>query len=159
MFADHLPSRPEPTALSRSNGKCPNGVMLVHWRSSRLLMWTPCPLPPTKCHQRDRDSGSPGWVEQAEKYAALNQCHNFTPVAIETAGPLGPESFMFLRELDCHLKAGSQVVLLYLQQCLSVTVQQGNATAVRGTMGDSTSRSPFDFYSWPPFLFGGLPFN
>ena len=39
-----------------------------------------------------------------EKYAALNQHHNFTPLAIETADPFGPETFAFLRELGCHLK-------------------------------------------------------
>ena len=67
-----------------------------------------------------------------EKYAALNHCHNFTPVAIETAGPFGPETFTFLRELGCHLKqvTGEAKSFSDLRQCLSITVQRGNAAAV-----------------------------
>ena len=49
-----------------------------------------------------------------EKYAALNQCNTFTPVAIETAGPFGPET--------CHLKqiTGEAKSFSYLWQCLLV---------------------------------------
>jgi len=44
MSAAHLPSRLEPTGLSCSNGKRPNGVSLVPWRSGRLLVWdATCP--------------------------------------------------------------------------------------------------------------------
>ena len=38
------------------------------------------------------------------KNAALNQSHNFTPVAIGPAGPFRPVTFSFLRELGCRLK-------------------------------------------------------
>ena len=81
-----------------------------------------------------------------EKYLDLDQCHIFTPVAIETAGPFGPETFSFLRELGCRLKqvTGETKSFSYLQQRLSVTVPQGNAAAVMGSMGSTTS--PFDFF-------------
>ena len=86
------------------------------------------------------------WSKQ-EKYAALNQHFTFTPVAIEMAGPFGPETFAFLRELGCRLKqvTGEAKSLSYLQQHLSVAVQRGNAAAVIRTVGDTTS--PFDFFS------------
>ena len=73
-----------------------------------------------------------------EKYAALNQHYNFTPVAIEMAGPLGPQTFAFLRELGCHLKQVTREAksFSYLQQHLSVEVQWGNTAAVMGTMGE-----------------------
>ena len=82
-----------------------------------------------------------------EKYAALNQHYNFTPVAIETGGPFGPETFVFLRELGCRLKqvTGEAKSFSYLRQSLSVAVQRGNAAAVMGTMGGTTS--PLDFFS------------
>ena len=81
-----------------------------------------------------------------EKYLDLNQCHIFTPVAIKTAGLFGPETFSFLRELGCHLKqvTGEPKSFSYLQQRLFVAVQQGNAAAVMGIMGSTTS--PFDFF-------------
>ena len=47
------------------------------------------------------------WNKQ-EKYVGLNQHHNFTPVAIETAGPFGSETFTFLRDLGCSLKQASE---------------------------------------------------
>ena len=52
------------------------------------------------------------------------------------AGPFGPEIFAFLRELSCRLKqVTGEAKFSYLWQRLSVAVQQGNATAVMGTMG------------------------
>ena len=61
-----------------------------------------------------------------DKYTALNQCHNFTLVAIETEGPFEPETFSFLRELDCRLKwvIGEAKSFSNLQQRLFVAVQQ-----------------------------------
>ena len=52
MAATHLTSRLEPTGLSRSNAKCPNGVTLVPWRSGRLLVWdATCPDTFAPSHQ------------------------------------------------------------------------------------------------------------
>ena len=39
MSAAHLPYRLEPTGLSRSDGKRPDGFTLVPWKSGRLLVW------------------------------------------------------------------------------------------------------------------------
>ena len=56
-------------------------------------------------------------------------------VAIETAGPFGLESFAFLREMGCRLKQVTrEAKSFYLQQHLSVEVQQGKVAAVMGTM-------------------------
>ena len=42
LYTFHFAVRP--TGLSRSNGKCPDGVMLLPWRSGRLLVWdATCP--------------------------------------------------------------------------------------------------------------------
>ena len=82
-----------------------------------------------------------------EKYLDFDQCHIFTPVAIETAGLFGPETFSFLRELGCCLKQVTRETksFSYLQQRLSIAVQRGNAAAVMGSMKSTTS--PFDFFS------------
>ena len=91
-----------------------------------------------------------------EKYPALNQHYTFTPVAIKTAGPCDPETFVFLRELGCHLKqvTGEAKLFSYLRQRLIVAVQRGNATAVMGTMGGTTS--PLISFLDCLFLFGAL---
>ena len=85
------------------------------------------------------------WIRLNNIYN-LDQCHIFTPVAIETAGPFGPETFMFLRQLGCRLKqvTGEPKSISYLQQHLSIAMQRGNAAAVMGSMRSTTS--PFDFF-------------
>ena len=130
LSAAHLPSRLEPTGLSRSNGKCPDGVTLVPWKSGRLLVWDATCLDtfaPSHLPSTTREAGAvAAQAEQSkQKYAALNQCHIFTPVAIETAGPFGPETFLFLRDLGCRLKqvTGEAKSYSYLWQRLSVAVQ------------------------------------
>ena len=147
LSAAHLPSRLEPTGLSRSDGKRPDGVTLVPRRSGRLLVWdATCPdtFAPSHLPSATREAGTVAALAERnkqEKYAAFNQHHNFTPVAIETAGPFGPETFAFLRELGCRLKqaTGEAKSFSYLRQLLSVAVQRGNATAVMGALGGTTS--------------------
>ena len=152
MSAAHLPSRLEPTGLVRSDGKRPDGVTLVPWKSGRLLVWdSTCPdtFAPSHLPSATREAGAvAAHAERCkqEKYSALDQCYTFTPVAIETAGPFGPETFSFLRELGCRLKqvTGEAKSFSYLQQRLSIAVQRGNAASVMGTMGGSTSH--FNFF-------------
>ena len=155
MSTAHLLSWLEPTGLSRSDGKCPDGVTLVPWRSGRLLVWDAICLnrfSPSHLPSATREAGAvAALAEQSrqEKYTALNQCHNFTPVAIETSS--------FLRDLGWHLKqvTGEAMSFSYLRQRLSIAVQRGirNTAAVMGPMGGSTSTS--DFFSWLSFFWGG----
>ena len=129
MSVAHLSSRLEPTGLSRSDGKRPDGVTLVPWKSGRLLVWdATCPdtFAPSHLPSATREAGAvAAQAEQSkqEKYAALNQCYIFTPVAIETTGPFGPET-LFLRDLGCRFKqvTGEAKSFSYLRQRLSVAV-------------------------------------
>ena len=130
----------------------PRRITLVQWRCGRLLVCdATCPDTFAPSHL-PRDTSEAGAVaalaEQSkhEKYQDLNQCHIFTPVAIKTAGPFGPETFSFLRELGCRLKqvTGELKSFSYLQQRLSVTVQRGECAAVMVSMGSTTSS--FDFF-------------
>ena len=124
----HLPSKQGRPVGSSLEGK---------WAAD--IARCPDTFAPSHLPSATREAGAvAALAEQSkqEKYTALNQRHNFTPVAIETAGPLGPETFAFLRELGCRLKQVTGVAkLFYLRQRLSIAVQQGNATAVMGTMG------------------------
>ena len=152
MTAAHLPSGLEPAGLFHSDGKRPNRITLVPWRSGRLLVWdATCPdtFAPSHLSRAISEVGAvAALAEQSkhEKYLDLDQCHIFTSVAIETAGPFGPETFSFLRELGSRLKqvTGEAKSFSYLQQRLSVAVQRWNAAAVMRSNGSTTS--PFDFY-------------
>ena len=69
------------------------------------------------------------------KYANLNFSYFFVPVAVETLGVIGPESHAFLRDLAGRVQRATREPLAhqYILQHLSVTVQRGNAIAIRGT--------------------------
>ena len=45
------------------------------------------------------------------KYSALNQCHTFAPVAIETAGPFGPECSHSCKNLASNAPLGKVIQL------------------------------------------------
>ena len=127
MTAAHLPSRLEPTSLFCSDGNRPDRITLVPWRSGRLLVRDATCLDKFAPSHLSRASSDVGAVaalaerSKHEKYLDLDQCHIFTPVAIEMAGPFGPETFSFLRELGCCLKqvTGETKSFSYLQQRLS----------------------------------------
>ena len=165
----HLLSRLEPTGLFCSDGKQPDGITLVPWRSCRLLVWdATCPLcsfRPTQCTSEAGAVAALAERSKHEKYLDLNQCHTFTPVAIKTAGHFEPETFLFLRELGCRLKqvTGEAKSFSYLQHHLSIAVQRENAPAVMGSMGGGGGGtiSPFDYLVFflgahapppPPFI-------
>ena len=43
-LAVHIPSQLEPSGMSRSDGKCPDGASIVPWKSGKLLVWNvTCP--------------------------------------------------------------------------------------------------------------------
>ena len=80
-----------------------------------------------------------------EKYLDLDQCHIFTrqDATLRRQVPLGLKPS---GELACCLKqvTGETKSFSYLQQCLSIAVQWGNAATVMGSMESTTS--PFDFF-------------
>ena len=61
-----------------------------------------------------------------------NEWYLFAPVVIETSGK---QTLSFLKDLACRVckVSGEVQSFLYLLQCLTVTVQRGNADSVRGS--------------------------
>ena len=73
-------------------------------KGGRLLVWDATCLDTFATYHlliATREAGTVAALAERsnQKYAALDQCHNFTLVAVKTAGPFGPETFSFLREL------------------------------------------------------------
>ena len=106
--------------------------------------------PPTYQVPPERQVQWQPWLSGASRRStqpSINATTSHRCMAIETAGPFGPETFAFLRDLGCRLKqaTGEAKSFSYLRQRLSVAVQLRNAAAVMGTMGGTTS--PFDFFS------------
>jgi len=143
LSAAHIPSRLEPTGLSRSDGKRPDGVTVAPWKSGCLLVWdATCPDTFAQSY-RAHATLEPGKVaavaedRKSEKYRGLPSGHIFSPVAIESLGAIGPKSLTLLRELGrrISLESGDPKSTEYLLQRLSVAVQRGNATSILASTG------------------------
>ena len=145
MSAAKIPSRLEPSGLSRSDGKRPDGVSVVPWRSGKLLIWdatSPDTFAPSYSSLASADAGLvAARAEELKeaKYALLVPHHIFTPVAIETGGVVGPQSLAFIRELGRRLElvTGDANSFVHLLQRLSIAVQRGNAASVLGSIDHS----------------------
>ena len=137
-----LDSQKEPYGLARSDGKRPDGVTMMPWECGRPLIWdatcsdtyaqTYLPL----ATNRSRAVADSAESRKLALYSHLQLTHTFVPVAVETTGAFGTESLQFLKHLGSRLRSRSGNPSAYQQliQRLSVTVQQGNAMVVRGSL-------------------------
>ena len=136
-----VPSRLEPSSLSRTDGKRPDGLTTAPWREGRCLVWDfTCPDTLAASHL-DRAVAGPGAVateaesRKREKYVALSASYYFVPIAIETLGALGEDAAAFMKDLGRRVGAATREPRssAFLMQRLSVAIQRGNAASVAGT--------------------------
>ena len=133
-----IPSRLEPSGLYRSDGKRPDGMTLIPWKRSRILVWdATCwdTFAPSNLPQAIREAGAvAAKAEQIKeaKYSHLDTSHLFIPIAFETSGSLGPTTAGFIKELAHLISRENDEPLAhqYLLQRLSVAIQRGNAISV-----------------------------
>ena len=134
-----IPSILEPSRLSRSDGKRPDGLPLVPWTHGRSLVWNVTVHDSTflSTYCSDKTGGVAARAESQKeiKYHQLALSYLFSPIAIESLGAVGPMSWNFLVDLGRRIKVYSSEnkAFSYFIQRLSVAIQQGNATLVRGT--------------------------
>jgi hypothetical protein len=142
-----IPSRLEPTSLSRVDGKRPDGLSTMPWKEGRCLLWdVTCPDTLAASHVDHAVTG-PGVVatiaenRKRSKYAALCAAYYFVPVAIETLGALGEEAMVFLKDLGSRIANVSKEprAPAFLMQRISVAIQRGNAACILGTAPNSSS--------------------
>ena len=138
-----VPSRLEPSGLCRTDGRRPDGVTVVPWRSGKLLVWdATCPdtFAPSYSMHATKEAGAVAALAEERKvakYMCLSAMHTMTPVAIETSGVFGPQTMDFLKDLGRRVTqtTGEERSTTFLLQRLSVAVQRGNAASVLGTTG------------------------
>ena len=106
LASAHIPSGLEPSDLNRSDGKQPDGVTMIPRKNGRPLVWdATCPdtfAPSYRCHATSSAGAVATLAEErkASKYSCLVPSHSFTPVAIESLGPMGGKTLAFLKELS-----------------------------------------------------------
>ena len=145
-----IPACLEPSGLSRSDGKCPDGLTLVPWEHGRPIVWdvtVPDSMAPSYRSVAVSGTGSVAALAEAKKsskYAHLSTS-SFFSVAIESFGALGPISQSFIKSLGQRIcrYTGDELAGHYLLQRLSMTVQRGNASLIMDSI-------PFSFVSPSP---------
>ena len=146
LTSARVPARLEPSGLLRRDGKRPDGVSVVPWRSGKLLVWDATCTDTFALSYRSLAVHSAGAVAarveslKEEKYIDLLHSHDFAPVAVETSGVLRPRSLSFVKELGRRLRCqtGETKSSTYLTQRLSMAVQRGNAISILGSFNDQS---------------------
>lgn len=138
LTSARIPNILEPPGLSRSDGKKPDGLTLIPWRQGRAILWDSTvrnTLASSYLHSSSKISGS--IAEEAEiykhnHYIELKNNYNFTPVAFETLGPMGPDTRAFLTCLGNLIQneTGDNRSLNFLLQKISISIQRGNAACI-----------------------------
>ena len=113
LASAEIPSRLEPSSLSRSDGKRPDGITMMPWLQGRCLVWdVTCPDTLAASHLNRAVTGHGAVANDAEqhkrlKYEAISQTHCFVPVAVETLSALGQEASDFFKDLGGRITAVS----------------------------------------------------
>ena len=137
-----FPAVTEPSGLSRSDGKRPDGMTLVPWLQGRALVWDYTCVD-TMAISNSEASGAiaGGAAEKAfkkkeSKYTEIAKHFIFMPVAMETFGAWAEESLSFIRVLGRRIatRTGEPRSSTFLLQRISVAVQKANSISVLSTL-------------------------
>src|SRR6218665_4125621 len=135
------PSTKEPTGILRTDGRRPDGQTLIPWLGRKNLVWDASVtdtlaasyLPYTSLIARA--AAERASTHKTEKDSELSSTHLFTPLALETLGPINCEGLTFFSELGQKLRAttGELRKTTFLFQRISITIQRFNVVAFSGT--------------------------
>ena len=133
--AADVPVTTEPSGLLRSDGKRPNGLSLVPWQIGKALCWdvtVVCPFADSYISGAAREPGSVAELAASRKeakYAVLDGCYMFVPIAFENLGVANPSAKLLLTHLGRRLseKSGESRETSFLFQRWSILLQRFNA--------------------------------
>ena len=129
----------EPVGISRRDGKRPDGMTQIPWRSRKLLVWdvtVVSTLAQSYVAAAARGRGEVAELAAAgkcEKYAELSTAYTFLPVTVQTLGPMNESAYRFFEDLArriCDVSDDTREVSFIFQR-LSVTIQRFNAALYR----------------------------
>jgi len=134
----HIPSILEPPGLSRTDGKRPDGMSLIPWKRGRSLVWDATCVHRLAASYAQAARGPGATVaDQAErrkedKYRALARDYIFKPIAVETLGGFGKQTWNFTHALGNALGAITQDKreTAFLRQRINIATQIGNAAVL-----------------------------
>jgi hypothetical protein len=143
----HIPAIKEPSGLSRSDGKRPDGMTLIPWSGGKCLLWDVTVVDTLATSYLPSTSASAGSAAENAaqrkelKYSALTSSYDFIPLAFETLGPINDSAICFLSALGQRTSAVTHDSreTSFLYQRLSILVQRFNAVCFRNTFYSTSS--------------------
>ena len=141
MHRARIPAIKEPTGLSRTDGKRPDGMTMVPWQEGRAALWDVTvrdTLADSYIASTSSLAGSAAEeaARQKEgKYSQLTGTYLFYAVALETLEPMCESARSFLTELGRRTAqvTSDQRETQFLFQRISVAVQRYNSVCITGT--------------------------
>ena len=109
MTTAGIPAMKEPTGLSRTDGKRPDGMSLIPWLNGKSVLWD---VTVVNTMEESYMATSPqltaGVAEMADhrktdKYAFLPSSYVFQPIVVETFDPFNQSGLDFITELGRRL--------------------------------------------------------
>lgn len=142
----HIPCIKEPSGLSRTDGKRPDGLTLIPWSQGKCLTWDVTIVNPLAASYVSPALAPGGVAEFAaerkiSKYSTLPSSYTFQPLVFETLGTINSSGITFLTDLGrrLHESSGEARETEFLFQRLAVTVQRFNEVAFKGSFIVSNS--------------------
>jgi len=131
----------EPVGLIRRDGKRPDRMTQIPWRSGKLLVWDVTVVSTTT--ESYVAAAARGWGEvtqmaatrKCQKYSELSTAYLFFPIAVETLGLMNNSAYEFFEILGRRITdvSGDSREVSFLFQTLSVIIQSFNAALFRDT--------------------------
>ena len=151
-----IPAVKEPSNLSRTDGKRPDGLTLTSWKEGKCLIWD-VTVADTVCqsyvYQCSKDPGAAANIRETKKTLKYNNLSNdyyFVPIGIETFGAWGPEGLKLVKMIGRKIMeaTGEKRASAFLFQRISTAIQRGNSSCVLGTVPQSEGLEEiFEFVS------------
>jgi hypothetical protein len=117
-----IPAAKEPSGLSRTDGKRPDGLTLIPWKNGKPLTWDVTVASSLAASYVDHTARSAGAaadmaaLRKSAKYSNLELTHNFQPLAFENLGTMNESCYNFISNLGdiqnfyCHWRLlGSKI--------------------------------------------------
>ncbi|KAJ4450982.1 hypothetical protein ANN_02417 [Periplaneta americana] len=146
LTSSGVPSILEPSGISRSEGKRPDGLTLVPWRVGKSLIWdSTCvdTLAPSHLSSTSKTPGSAAesaTVSKHHKYKHLADNYIFVPFAVETFGTWSSEAKALISTIGRSLVqlSGDPRSSQYLRQRIGIAIQRGTATSILASFPESS---------------------
>ena len=125
-----IPAVKEPSSLSRSDGKMPDGLTLTSWKEGKCLIWdvtvadTVCQSYVNQCSNNSGAAAVTRESQKTSKYKNLANDYYFVPIGIETFGAWGTEGHKLIKAIGKRIMevTGEIKSTSYLFQRISMSI-------------------------------------